>query len=166
MKKIIGIVAVGLSAMLFSPIITANEVKFGYVNVTDVFNKSTFVQKANKSLQDHVKSMETQLQVKKDALQSLVNNYEKAAGSKKTVIAKKIKTEQDNLNSMTVDFQTKIKEEQGTGLQKFNNLVETAIAKIAKEKNINAVVNSSVLLYVDPSWVDLTKEVEAAMPQS
>ncbi|MFI4918571.1 MAG: OmpH family outer membrane protein [Legionellales bacterium] len=163
MKKTIGIITLGLFTMLFSPIMTAAEVKYGYVNVTDIFNKSTFVQQANKSLQSNVKSMEEKLQTQKDALQGLVNNYEKTTGSKKEALAKKIKLEQANLTTMTLDFQKKIKAEQDAGVQKFNILAEAAIAKIAKEKNINAVVNSSALLYVDTTWVDLTKEVETAI---
>jgi Skp family chaperone for outer membrane proteins len=166
MRKILGSTAIALCAT-FSSVAMAADVKIGYVNVTEIYNKSGFVQKANKTLQENVKGMEDKLKVARNDLQTLITSYEKStSNSKKEALAKKIKAAQANLTSMSQDFQKKIQEQQGAGMQKFTALIEAAVAKVAKEKQINTVLNSTSIIYSDNSWVDLTKDVDSAMQKN
>lgn len=159
MKKIFGII---LFALL-SPLAVADAVKIAVVNVAELYNKSSFVQNANKNLQEQAKEMEDKLQAKKINVQSLLNDYEKTDANKRKELAQQIKTAQTELNQMTQEYQKKIQDEQRAGLQKFTDLVEKAVAKIAKEKQINAVLNKTSIVYSDSSWTDITNDVEAAM---
>ena len=168
MKKIIGIIAfitISLMVSLFSSVTLAgSDTKIAVVNVSALYNKSKFVEQANKDLQAHVKTMEESLQAQKNKIQALVANYEKATTvPKKKALAKDVATEQTKLANLTQEYQKKIQEEQNSGLQKFTALVQTAVAKVAKDKQYNSVLNSSSLLYSDNSWVDITNDVEAAM---
>lgn len=135
-------------------------IKIAYVNVTDLYNKSTFVEKANKTLQENVKGMEEKLLDERKKLQTLITEFEKATTTaKKESLTKKISTGQTELTSMTQQFQRKIKEEQDTGMQKFSSLVQAAVEKVAKEQHINIVVNSSAVVFADNTWIDITKDV-------
>ncbi|MFA5960813.1 MAG: OmpH family outer membrane protein [Tatlockia sp.] len=165
MKKITGLILLNLIFALFSPTVLAAELKIGVVNVTDLFNKSTYVQKANKELQANVKKMESQLQEDKNNLQTLVNNYEKADPGDKKSLAKQITSAQTELASKTQQYQQKIQEEQNTGMQKFTKLVQDAVQKIAQQKQLNSVLNSNAVLYTDNSWIDITNDVAASLQQ-
>ncbi|MDR3442641.1 MAG: OmpH family outer membrane protein [Legionella sp.] len=166
MKKILGTTAIALFTA-FSSVAMAADVKVGYVNVTEIYNKSVFVQKANKTLQENVKGMEDKLKVARSDLQTLITSYEKStSNSKKEALAKKIKAAQADLTTMSQDFQKKIQEQQGAGMQKFTALIEAAVAKVAKEKQVNTVLNSTSIIYSDNSWVDLTKDVDSAMQKN
>lgn len=43
--------------------------------------------------------------------------------------------------------------------------MKSTVNKIAKEKQLNAVLNSNSVVFSDNSWVDITSDVEAAMPK-
>ena len=167
LKKRTGIISIIFFAALLSPLaLAAADLKIAYVNVTEIYNKSVFVEKANKTLQEHVKDMEAQLQRERKKLQSLINDFEKATvKSKKDALAKKITSGQSNLTSMTQQFQKKIQEQQNAGMQSFTDLVQTAVKKIVKDQHINVVVNSTSIVYTDSSWIDITKDVDAEMQQ-
>lgn len=167
LKKLIGIFAITLCVSLFSSLsMAATDIKIGYVNVGELYNKSAFVDKANKSLQDSVKKMEEQLQTERKKLQSLVTDYDKTAGkSKREVLAKKITSGQTNLTKLTQQFQKKIQEEQNAGMQKFTALVQIAVEKVVKEKHINVVLNNTSIVYTDNSWLDITQDVAAVLQQ-
>ena len=164
MRKIISLAFAG-ALVSFSSFLFAADDKIAIVNVNELFNKSSFVQKANKDLQANVKKMETQLQTEKDKLQKLLNDYEKADAKNKKDLAKKITDEQTNIGTLTQQYQQKIQEQQNSGLQTFTRMVQVAVQKIAKEKHFNTVLNSNSVLYSDNSWSDITKDVETAMQQ-
>lgn len=159
MIKIIGIL---LCLAFFSPMAMADGT-IGFVDVVSLFNKSTFVAKANKELQENVKKMEAKLQAAKEDLQKMINDYENAPTKKKSSLAKQITAAQASLAKMNQDYQQKVQEEQNSGLKTFTEMVQKAVAKIAKEKNINTVINNNAILYTDETWVDITNDVSAAM---
>lgn len=168
MKNILGVITfitIYIMVALFSSLaLAANDVKIAVVNVSVLYNKSKFVEQANKDLQAHAKTMEETLQVQKNKIQAIVSNYEKETSvAKKKSLAKDLATEQSKLANLTQEYQKKIQEEQNSGLQKFTSLVQTAVAKIAKEKHINSVLNSSSILYSDNTWVDITNDVDEVL---
>lgn len=166
MKRIIEILALVFFTTLFSTLTLAADVKIAYVNVTAIYNKSAFVETANKILQQNVKTMEAKLQTERSALQAMVNDFQKATvSSKKEALSKKIVEAQTHLASTTQQYQKEIQNQQNAGMQKFTSLVQTAVEKIVKEQHINVVMNSSSIVYTDSSWIDITKDVAAAMQQ-
>lgn len=154
----------GIIAIMLSSSIMAAQEAIGYVDVVSLFNKSSYVAKANKELQDNVKKMEAKLEDAKSNLQGLINKYEKAAPNKKTDLAKQVTEAQTELAKLNQSYQQKIQEEQNSGLQKFTSLVQNAVAKIAKQKSLNTVLNKNAILYTDGTWMDITNDVSAAMP--
>lgn len=167
MKPITGIrLFVGFAALCASLTLAAADLKIAYVNVTEIYNKSGFVDKANQTLQQNVKTMEAKLQSERTALQALVSEYQKTTTtSKKEALSKKIATGQAHLTNITQQYQKDIQQQQNAGMQKFTSLVQTAVEKIVKEQHINIVVNSTSIVYTDNSWIDITKDVAAAMQQ-
>jgi len=160
------IFAISIFTLLFSSYaMAATENQIAIVNVTQLFNTSSYVQQANKTLQNNLKEMEKKVQDQQNKIKSLVSSYEQAkTKSAKDSFAAKIKIEQTTLTTMTQDSQKKVQEEQNAGMQKFSQLVQAAVSKVAKEKHINTVLNSASVIYTDnSSWVDITKEVESAM---
>jgi Skp family chaperone for outer membrane proteins len=152
-------------SLLASQIVLAQDVHVGVVNITQAFNDSKFVQTANQKLQTNVKGMEKKVQDQQKKLQDLVTDYEKikTPSAAKTKLQNEIVTEQKKLNQMTQDFQNKIREEQNTGMQEFTKQVQTAAIKVAKDKKLNAILSSAAIIYMDETWVDVTKDVESAM---
>lgn len=165
MKHMVRIMVLPFVMLLLShQALAADEATVGIVNVTDLFNSSTFVQKANKDLQDNAKKMDESLKKDQAKLQQQINDYQAMKNAnKKGDMAKKISDEQSRLTKMAQDYQQKVQEEQNKGMQEFTRLVRTAVEKVAKEKNIHHVLNSSSLIYTDSSWVDISKEVSAEM---
>lgn len=143
----------------------AGENHIGIINITQAFNESKFVQGANKKLQSNVKEMESKVQEQQKKLQGLVAQYEKikATSPAKTKLQEEIIAEQKKLNTMTQDFQNKIREEQNTGMQEFTKQIQAAAVQVAKDKKLNAILSSAAVIYMDETWVDVTKDVEAAM---
>ena len=168
MKQMLRIIALPFVMLLLShQAVAADENTVGIVNVTDVFSNSAYVQKANKELQDNAKKMDEKLKSAQAKLQKQINDYQSMKNAnKKGDLAKKISDEQSRLTKMAQDFQQKVQEEQNKGMQEFTQLVRTAVEKVAKEKNIHHVLNSTALIYTDPSWVDITKEVSAEMAKN
>ncbi len=166
MKTITRIFFINLAILLFSTTAMAADVgQIAIVNVTDLFNKSSYVQKANKELQKNLQKMEKQVQEQQKKVQTMASTYENTTNkSKRIELADNIKAEQVKLNTMTQDFQKKIQTEQNSGMQEFSSLVQTAVSKVANEKHITIVINSASIVYTDnKGWVDITKDVEAEM---
>lgn len=160
MKKILAL----LIWTLCTPVL-ADGLKIGVVNLSELYNKSVFIQKTSDALQKEVQGMEEKLQAQKTKVQNLIATYEKTPNDKKKAVAQQITTEQTKLNDMSQNYQKKIHADQTAGMQKFTDLVKTSVEKIAKEKHLNAVFNTSSVIYTDNSWVDITHEVDAAMPK-
>lgn len=152
-------------SLLASQIVLAQDVHVGVVNITEAFNNSKFVQTANQKLQTNVKEMEKKVQDQQKKLQNLVNQYEgmKTSSAAKTKLQNDIVSEQKKLNQMTQDFQNKIREEQNTGMQEFTKQVQTAAIQVAKDKKLNAILSSAAIIYMDETWVDVTKDIQTAM---
>ncbi len=161
MKKILGFILLVCCA----PFALADQLKIGVVNVTELYNKSAFIQNSSKTLQEDIKGMEEKLQAQKAKIQTLISSYEKTSDDKKKTVAQEITAEQTQLNKMSQAYQKKIQETQAAGLKKFTDLVKSTVDKIAKEKQLNAVLNSNSVVYSDSSWIDITSDVEAAMPK-
>lgn len=165
MKKFLLVTLISACTALFASAALAADVVIGIVNVTQLFNDSPYVQKANKTLQDNAKDMEKKVQVQQKKIQSLVDQYNaiKTVTSARDKLQKQILAEQTKLNQMTQDYQQKIRDEQNSGMQQFNTMVRLAVEKVAKEKHINTILPSSSILYTDNTWIDLTKDVQNAM---
>lgn len=162
MKKILGFILLVCCAPL---VLAADQLKIGVVNVTELYSKSAFIQNTSKALQEDVKGMEEKLQAQKAKIQALMGSYEKTSDDKKKSVAQEITAAQTQLNKMSQAYQKKIQEEQAAGLKKFTDLVKSTVDKIAKEKQLNAVLNSNSVVFADSSWIDITNDVEAAMPK-
>lgn len=166
MNKFFSVLTISLLGMIFTSASFALEPsKVGIVNITQLFNNSAYVKKANTDLQKKVKQMEGDLQAQQKKLQGMVEEYNKASGNKKTQETK-ILAAQKKLKEDTEQFQQKIKAEQDAGMEKFSIQVRDAAAKVAKEKNLNGVLSSAAIVFADASWVDITTEVQAAMPSA
>lgn len=162
MKKILGIILLACCAPFA---LAADQLKIGVVNVTELYNNSSFIQNSSKALQEDIKGMEEKLQAQKAKIQALMASYEKTSDDKKKTVAQAITAEQTQLNKMSQAYQKKIQEVQAEGLKKFTDLVKSTVNKIAKEKHLNAVLNSNSVVFSDDSWVDITRDVDAAMPK-
>ena len=170
MNKFLNTLVVGMmvgTGMLFSPLSLAAGTSIGIVNVTQLFNTSAYVRKANSDLQQQVKQMERDLQTEQKKLQDMVEKYNTMSAKmteSKRALGTKVAAAQMKLKQDTEQFQQKIKDEQNAGMEKFNTQVREATTKVAKAKNLNGVISSAAIIYADDSWVDITKDVEAAMP--
>lgn len=166
MNNRIRIISITCAALFFSPLALAS-IDVAIVNVTELFNNSAYVMKANKKLQDNVKQIETTLKDQQAKLQKEVSDYQKAKNAdKKAELAKAITADQARLNELTKQSQASITTEQNKGMQEFTKLVQAAVQKIAKEKNIHTVLNNTSVIYSDNTWVDITKDVEAEMAKN
>lgn len=165
MKTIIRIVSIPFMMFLLSQQAWSGDAGVvGFVNVTELFNSSTYVKKANKELQDNVKKMDVTIKKDQAALQEKINQYQAMKSeAKKKALLKDITAEQARLAKQTQEYQSKVQQEQSKGMDKFSQLVRSATAKVAKSKDIHHVLNSNALVYTDEAWVDLTKEVAAEM---
>ena len=165
MKIILRTLSIACAALFFSSLCSAaDDIQVAVVNVNELFNKSAFVQKANKILQENAKKMELKLKAEQDKLQKQIGDYQKMKNSaKKNQLAESITTEQVTLSNMTKEYQSNISAEQNKGMQEFTQRVEVAVQKIAKDKKIHTVLNSSSIIFSDNTWVDITKDVETLM---
>jgi Skp family chaperone for outer membrane proteins len=160
------------SAISFGSGKVENKTEFGIaiVNVNEVFSNSSFVKKANTELQNDFQIMQKNISDARNKLQTLSKDYNNAKNDKKIPDAKKatmlknLELQQEKLNDLAKVSQTKIQDQQNAGMNKFNDLLKVAITSIAKQKNIHTVLNSASVLYTDDTWLDITKDVEQAMP--
>ena len=75
MKTITRIFFINLAILLFSTTAMAADVgQIAIVNVTDLFNKSSYVQKANKELQKNLQKMEKQVKSKSPVIKQYNDN--------------------------------------------------------------------------------------------
>lgn len=163
LTKIFTSTCVGL---LFSSIALAasNDSQYAFVNVTDLFNHSSFVQTANTELRKEIKSMEELLQRDQDKLKDNIKLYQDTTNAaKKKELSKTIAAQQTTLATMTQQYQQKIQTMQNEGMQEFTKLVKVAVDKVAKSKNYRAVFNSAALIYTDEAWIDISSDVASEM---
>lgn len=167
MKKWIKVIAIPFMALFLSQYVSAaadTTDLTAVVNVNDLFNSSSYVKEANKKLQDNAKRMDEKLKADQAKLQKQINDYQTMKNAeKKGEMAKRISDEQSRLTKVAQDYQANIQKEQAQGMQEFTQLVRAAVEKVAKAKNIHHVLNTTALIYTDESWIDITKDVAAAM---
>lgn len=164
MKKIIRIMALPFVMLFAQQAWSADAGVVGFVNITELFNNSTYVKKANKELQDNVKKMDASMKKDQAALQNKINQYQAMKNeSKKKAMLKDIQNEQARLAKLAQEYQGKVQQEQSKGMDKFSQIVRSATEKVAKAKDIHHVLNSNSLVYTDEAWVDLTKDVATEM---
>lgn len=161
MKKLFGIIVGSLTLSLCSSLAQAADMQMGVVDVSQLFNSSSYVQKANKELQNDVKKMESDLKDEQQKLQGMINRYQK---SKNADLLDQIKEAQANLTKVTQNYQQKVQTEQNSGMKKFSDFVRKAVTKVAQEKHLGTVLNSTSVVYTDNvQLIDITKEVAAEM---
>jgi outer membrane protein len=148
--------------IVFPPVLSAVEApKIAIINVTALFNQSNFVKKANKNLQDNIKNMQDSITKEQKKLQAQIGEYENTKGTeKKNNLALKIKAQQEKIAKRTQESQEKIQQEQNAGMQRFTELLQNAVTKIAKEQHFTTVLNSTAVIYNDSTaWTDITNDV-------
>jgi outer membrane protein len=160
--KRIKFLVLSLIVIVFPPVLNAVEApKIAIINVTALFNQSNFVKIANKNLQDNITNMQDSITKEQKILQAQIGEYENTKDTeKKNNLALKIKAQQEKLAKRTQESQEKIQQEQNAGMQRFTELLQNAVAKIAKEQHFTTVLNSTAVVYNDSTaWTDITKDV-------
>jgi len=151
-------------AELRIPVSASSATQIGFVNVDHVFKSSIFIKEANKKIQADLVNMNQQLKHQKATLRELIKQYHATKSDEgKASLNSKLKIEQLVLENLTTSFQKKIRQDEATGKQHFDELLRAATERVAKEKHINVVITEQAILYTDKSWVDLTAEVERAL---
>ena len=163
--KVIATTVASLTLLASQITFAATKSHIGIINITQAFNESKFVQNENKKLQTTVKEMEHKVQSQQKKLQSLVAQYEKlkTTSPAKNNLQEEIIAEQKKLNTMTQEFQNKIRDEQNTGMQEFTKQIQAAAVQVARDKKLNAILSSAAVIYMDETWVDITKDAEKVM---
>ena len=151
---------------LLIPTFVCAATQIGFVNVSQVFNHSSFVNDANKQLQADISQMNTQLEQQRNKLRQLIEQYH-AAKSKdaKKNLESPLKTEEMVLKNLTSSFQKKVQQDEVSGKQHFDALLRKATERVAKTKHINAIITEQSVLYSDNSWLNLTTDVERVLQQ-
>ena len=166
MKQWMNKIAVILIVWFLNPALGCAATQIGFVNVTHVFENSSFVKDANRKLQVDISQMNTQLEHQRNKLRKLIEQYHAAKSEEaKKSLESPLKTEEIVLKNLTTSFQTKVRQDEITGKQHFDALLRKATERVAKAKHINAIITEQSILYSDNSWINLTTDVERVLQQ-
>lgn len=166
MKKI----ALIVFATLFAFTLSAQNSKFGYINVTELVMLTADADSARVRLQAYQKELEEEMESMQTELNNKYNTYQQKQATWTAAIRESKERELNELSQRIQQFQ----QTAGADLQQlqqnlFNPIVEKAegaVAKIAKEKGLTFVfrMDSNPLVYYNENQgVDLLPLVKAAM---
>lgn len=153
------VVALGVFASALS---AASSV--GFVNIDKVFNSSSYIKGANKTLQDDIATMNEKIAQQKTKLRQMIEVYHATKSDKeKKKLESPLKTEELVLRNLTDSFQKKIAQDKIAGKRQYDESLRVATEQVAKEKQLQAVVTNRCVLYSDKTWVDVTPDVERVL---
>lgn len=164
MKKII--IALYLSvAAVWSIGAMAGE-DFGVVNMQTIFKTSPKAKAINASLKREFAARKAGIVKMGQNLQSEVKSYQKnqavLSKAKLAALQQKISQHSMALRQAQQKFQSDLLAAQNQKMTAFLNQVKTAVAKVAKKKDIDIVLPSNAVLY-SKNKMDITSNVLSSM---
>lgn len=142
------------------------EYKMAYVDVQKAIEKTTAGKKAKDDMRKEAEKRNKDLEKKKADIEKMREDLEK----KKSVLseeafgkkAQELQEEMQKFNQLAAKAQADLQKKEGELLSPIVDKMKKVIEKIAKEKNLNMVIqsnpNAQIVLYADASS-DVTDEV-------
>ena len=164
MKKIILAAAVALMSFAAN----AQEGKFAYVSFEEVVMLMPEMDEARAILEENTKTNEEILMAMYQEYQTKVQQYEQKSATWTAAIVEAKQREIMDIEQRIQQTQQSLQQELQQLQQKLQAPIiekaNKAIATLAKEKGVVAVMEKGVFLYVDPEqMIDLTSEVRVAL---
>lgn len=139
------------------------KVKFGHINIDNVFDLLPEINKIKEEIADFAKSMENQL----IELQNEIEKKEEEIYNFRRSISKKKKEQAENelisLKNRVTNFQqntiTLLKEKEVSVLEPFFVKIKETIKIIGEEKKLIYVFDSNSLLFISNESIDITPDV-------
>lgn len=155
-----------VSAMLLTASVASAEFKAGFVDVQKAIEATNLGKKAKEEMRKEAEKRNKELEKKKGDIDKMREDIEK----KRSVLAEEafakraqeLQEEMQRFNQSAAKAQADLQKKEGELLEPIVKKIRTVIEKIAKEKNLNMVIqsnpNAQIVLYATPD-VDLTEEV-------
>jgi len=165
-KSIAIVAGVGLALLGGTKIAMADNFKVGIVESKVLLEESSQAKAAQGRIEKEFKPRQESLAKRETQLKERIDTYERD----KSILGEKDRLSQERDISrlqqefqrlgqeLTFDVQTKQRDE----LEKFQKIMEQAVAKVAKTQNINVVIPSHLAVY-NNSTADVTKQVMKAL---
>jgi outer membrane protein len=161
MKKLL-IPVFSLLALILSATAYAQDAKIGIIDVRQVLQKSPQVAAMQKRLQQEFGARDKQIRSAQEQLQKDVDKLNRDASvmnaSDREALTKKAQSEQQDLRNMQMSFQKDVYAKQSQEMQSILGQMQTIVAKIAQQKNLNLVVTKDAVAYANND-LDITDDV-------
>lgn len=163
MKKIIIGIATGLSLTASAACFADSATAIGVVNVQQIFSHSAKMNQSKKHLQAVFNKKQATLKTEEKKLQQMMDNYKKNSSvmskSQLESLKTKIAKQQGKLYQLQQTYAKQADMAQNKVMHSFIQSLQSAAAKVAKEKHLTAILPSSSVIYSDPS-LDETSAIQ------
>ncbi len=142
------------------------ELKIGVINVNEIFLKSPQIATAKAKFKKDFDVKEKALNEAQKNFQKAIEDFSKNSPTMKEDAKKaeqqKIVDQQKKLQEMQAKFQNEANAAQEDALKDFSKKMETAVAKVAKDKSLDLVVAKASLAY-SKAELEITSDVLKVM---
>jgi outer membrane protein len=151
------------AAMAVAALTASAQVKVGVINVQKALSDTDELKKTSAAMEAKYKPQQTQIEKLQADLQSIEDQLN--SGKLNQTAAADLQTQgtrkQRDLQRLTDDTQAEIDKERQAVLASMSEKMSTVITKLAEEKGLDLVVETSSLLYNKAS-LDITADATAA----
>lgn len=153
-----------LAALVLAP--AAHAQKIGYTNQEAILANMPGMQDVQQQLQQEAREQQQQLQQQRQAFQKKVQQYQQQqsllSDSAQSQRERELQQMQTDLQQSSQERQQQLRQRERELMQPLLEDLQSAIDSVAAEQNIDVVMRTQALLYVDQnsqSVVDITQEV-------
>jgi outer membrane protein len=153
-----------LSFPLFFGLGAFAQTKVGIINTQAALSDTAELKKAQTDLEAKYKGRQEQmakLQKELDAINQQLSLGEKLTAQAQAELNTQGQRKSRDLQRLSEDLQADVDRERTEVIQKSSERMRNVVAKLAEEKGLDAVIDSSNTLYFKPA-LDLTKDATAA----
>jgi len=165
-KRITGMTAALLLALSFATVqqSLAQQPTIGYTNQELLLRNMPEMQQVQQQVEQEAQSMREEMQAQEQELQEMYAEYQKQqallSDQRKAEREQAIRQRQQELQQAAQQRQQELAQREAELMQPLLEKLQTALNGVAEEQNLNVVLRSQALLYVDEqNVVDVTPQV-------
>lgn len=155
MKK--WLIAAGLGMAMAASAQAAD--KIAVVNMSNLFQQVAQKTGVSKTLENEFKGRASELQRMESDLQSKMQRLQREGSTMKTTERNAIVAQREQFASKAQAFEQDRARRSGEERGKLVSRIQTAVQKVAKDKNIDVVLDSNTAAYAGSSVSDITADV-------
>lgn len=169
MNKIIKVFFLAAALFVMNGFVSAQTVKIGHVNTSEIMNDMPERAKAEKSLETYYNELQEQLKTMYGEYQNKLQDYQANAETMSNLVKQSKEKELVDLESRITAFQSNAESEfeakRAELLQPLLEKIQNAINAVGKEKGFTYILDAATgtAVYIGTDAVDLTKDVKAKL---